>query len=484
MPPGLALQDISEVSTECGPGTAFVAIQGHAADGHEYLGDAASRGAEVAFVMRRPAESPAGMTLIQVEDTRRALGPLAHAVHGDPSRRMKVAGVTGTNGKTTTVYLLEAIYRACGLRPGLLSTIVARWPEQELPAGETTPSAARIARTMGAMARDGVQAVAMEVSSHGIAQHRLDGTRFASLALTNVTQDHLDYHKTMEAYEAVKMSIFESMPSHSPDGTAVVNLDDATGLKLAAKLDQESCLTYGIRSESADLLAESIYFHEKGMRLDLNFRGEKLVIETPMRGYFNAVNTLTATGLALGMGLDPEGIAKGCASFHGAPGRFEIIPAPKGIPVIVDYAHTPDALRQLLLNARGLAARRLIAVFGCGGDRDRGKRPQMGEAAAQLADEVIVTNDNPRTEDPEAIARDIVEGLKNLGGLDAHHRQILDRRAAIETAIHLAEEGDVVVIAGKGHEDYQIVGKVKHHFDDREAAREVIAALEKETAVR
>jgi len=203
-----------------------------------------------------------------------------------------------------------------------------------------------------------------------------------------------------------------------------------------------------------------------------------------MRGYFNAVNTLTATGLALGMGLDPAGIAKGCASFHGAPGRFEIIPAPKGVPVIVDYAHTPDALRQLLLNARGLAARRLIAVFGCGGDRDRGKRPQMGEAAAQLADEVIVTNDNPRTEDPEAIARDIVEGLKNLGGLDAHHRQILDRREAIESAIRLAEEGDVVVIAGKGHEDYQIVGKVKHHFDDREVAREVIAALENEPAVR
>ncbi len=219
------------------------------------------------------------------------------------------------------------------------------------------------------------------------------------------------------------------------------------------------------------------------MRLNLNFRGKKFEIETPMHGYFNAMNCLTACGLALGMGLDLEGIRKGCASFHGAPGRFEIIRAPKNIPVIVDYAHTPDALRQLLLNARGLSGGRLIAVFGCGGDRDRGKRPQMGEAAAQLADEVIVTNDNPRTEDPKAIARDIVEGMKAHGGLDTHHRQILDRREAIESAIRLAEEGDVVVIAGKGHEDYQIVGKVKHHFDDRETAREIIASLEKEKAV-
>jgi UDP-N-acetylmuramoyl-L-alanyl-D-glutamate--2,6-diaminopimelate ligase len=480
----LRLDDISEVSGECGAACAFVAIEGHASDGHAYLADASAHGAPCAFVMRHPPDAPPELTLIRVDDTRRALGPLAHAIHGQPSHGVKVAGVTGTNGKTTTVYLMEAIYRACGLRPGLMSTIVSRWPGSEIPAAETTPSAARIARTMGTMAKAGVEAVALEVSSHGIAQHRLDGTRFGAIALTNVTQDHLDYHKTMEDYAATKMSIFESMPDHSPDGVAVINLDDPTGERLAARLDQRRCLTYGIRAEKADLLAESIFFHEMGMRLDLNFRGRKMALETPMHGYFNAMNCLTATGLALGLGLDFEGIARGCAAFHGAPGRFEMIRTPQGFPVIVDYAHTPDALRQLLLNARGLTHRRLIAVFGCGGDRDRGKRPLMGEAAAQLADEVIVTNDNPRTEDPEFIASQIVEGLGGPGSLDTHHRVILDRREAIGTAIRLADEGDVVVITGKGHEDYQIVGKTKHHFDDREVAREAIAALEGERAIR
>jgi UDP-N-acetylmuramoyl-L-alanyl-D-glutamate--2,6-diaminopimelate ligase len=245
-------------------------------------------------------------------------------------------------------------------------------------------------------------------------------------------------------------------------------------------MDPDRCLTYAIRSEKADLLAESILFHADGMRIDLNFRGRVMTVDSPMHGYFNAMNCLTAVGLGLALGLDPEGIARGCAEFRGAPGRFEIIRAPKGVPVIVDYAHTPDALQQLLLNASGLATRRLIAVFGCGGDRDRGKRPLMGEAAARIAQEVIVTNDNPRTEAPEAIAAEIVEGLGGDGRLDASHRVILDRREAIATAIRLAEEGDVVVIAGKGHEDYQIVGKTKHHFDDREVAREVIAALESE----
>lgn len=476
------LKFATEVSSLCEPGAVFVAIEGQRADGHDFLADAAEHGASLALVTRIPKARPKDLPLIKVSDTRRALGPLAHALLGDPTKKMKIAGVTGTNGKTTTVYLLEKIMRAAGLRPGLISTVVTRWGEHETPSDETTPSGAKLARILAQMEKDGAEAVAMEVSSHAIDQKRVDGIAFDAIALTNVTQDHLDYHETMEQYVGTKMSIFERLGEFSPGALGVVNLDDPTGRRIADALAPDQRVTYGIRAQDADLVTESILFRDAGMTLNLIYRGERFTAHTPLHCYFNAMNCLTgiATGLALGLKIDP--IVAGVAQFTGAPGRFQIFESESGPQVIVDYAHTPDAMTQVLLNARGLARRRLIAVFGCGGDRDRSKRAQMGKVAANLAHELIVTNDNPRTEDPEKIIAEIVEGIGSIEGPKADHRVVLDRRQAIESAIAGASDGDIVVVAGKGHEDYQIIGTEKIHFDDCEVVRDAIASLKEKTS--
>jgi UDP-N-acetylmuramyl-tripeptide synthetase len=475
-PDGLQVDGVTEVSTRCGEGSMFVAIRGARADGHAYLADAASRGARVALVCDPAAVAPEGMTLLRVEDTRRAAGPLAQFIAGDPSRAMDVIGVTGTNGKTTTTFLLEAIFKAAGRRAGLLGTVVQRWGERTVTPDETTPSAPALADRMREMAADGVDALAMEVSSHAIDQHRIDGIRFRAVGLTNVTQDHLDYHRTMEAYAEVKASLFKRMHEENPGAIGAVNLDDPTGARIARMLRPEHRLAYSVSDESADLLAESILFHDDGFQLRINFRGDRFRLDSPMHCYFNAINCMTATALALAAGIEIEPIRAAVAGFRGAPGRFELVEGLPGVRIVVDYAHTPDALTQVLLNARRFARGRLIAVFGCGGDRDRAKRPLMGRAAARLAHRSIVTNDNPRTEDPREIARQIVEGMPpELANDPSAVRVILDRRAAIRSAVEGAAPGDAIVIAGKGHEDYQIVGREKRHFDDREVAREAIA---------
>lgn len=476
--PGLEIDRVSEVSGECDERTVFVAIPGSRADGHKYLADAAKHGAKVALVSAEVKNAPEGLALIRVADTRAVLGPLAHEVAGNPSEKMAVAGITGTNGKTTTAYLVEAILRACGRKPGLLSTVTTRWGDEERESKETTPSGAKIAEVMKAMASDGVDSVAMEVSSHAIDQGRIAGIRFAAMALTNVTQDHLDYHKTMEEYVATKKSVFENLAATSPGAIAVVNVDDAVGKEIAEGLDPKMRIAYGIRAQMADLMAESIFFHDEGMRLNLVFRGQTYSFDSPMHCHFNAQNLMAGIGLGFALGLDPEKMNEGCKAFRGAPGRFEFIRDREGVPVIVDYAHTPDALTQVLLNGRGFARGRLIVVFGCGGDRDRSKRPQMGKAAARLANEIIVTNDNPRTEEPAVIAGEILQGVEDVPeDVRAGCRLILDRRAAIAEAIRGADRGDVVVIAGKGHENYQIVGEEVLHFDDRVTVREIIEEM-------
>ncbi len=476
------IDDVSEDSRQCGPKTVFVAIDGNEADGHKFLADAARGGSPVALVTRMPDSAPDSMALIQVPDTRRAIGPLAHELHGNPSRAMTLLGVTGTNGKTTTVYLLEAILRAAGRAPGIMTTIVTRWGASETASAETTPSGAKIARSLAEMRSAGVGAVAMEVSSHAIDQHRVDGVHFAAVGLTNVTQDHLDYHGTMEAYAATKAAIFASMRRENPSAVGVINLDDEAGRRIARQLPEANLLTYSAEDPKASLYLRKLEFVDAGLELDVVYRradGEtiELTLTSPMHCRFNAMNILTAAGLALAAGVEPEAIRLGIADCRGAPGRFEMIDAAPGVRVIVDYAHTPDAVSQLLTNARAFARERLIAVVGCGGDRDAAKRPIMGRVAAELSDHVIVTNDNPRTEDPEAIARQIVAGITEAAGGAGDYRVVLDRRQAIAEAIGRARKGDVVVIAGKGHEDYQILGKRRIHFDDREVAREVIAAL-------
>lgn len=479
LPADLVFGGATEVSSRCAPGFLFVAVKGAKADGHAYLADAASRGATAALVCDPAVAAPPGMSLILVDDTRRAAGPVAQWIAGEPTLRTDVYGVTGTNGKTTTVFLMEKILEAAGQRPGIIGTVLTRWPGVELPAGETTPSAPALAQVMARMVGDGVNAIAFEVSSHAIDQGRVDGIRFRACALTNVTQDHLDYHKTMEEYAAVKLSLFDKMLAENPEAVGVVNLDDPTGRVLAERLPARNRITFAIEDERADLRATDVLMDDGGIRFHMNYRGRVQPIASPIHARFNVMNTLTAAGLALAGGVELEAIARGCAGFGGAPGRFEVVAGPPGVKVVVDYAHTPDALDKLLRNARSLTAGRLIAVFGCGGDRDNAKRPLMAAAANELADELVITNDNPRTEDEKRIVGHMLAGLPAEGGKP--RRVIHNRREAIEEALRGACPGDTVVIAGKGHEDYQIIGIEKHHFDDREVAREIGAALRAET---
>ncbi len=476
LPPQIEITEVTEDSRQCVPGSLFVALRGRDHDGHAFIEEAARAGARAAIVMDRLERCPEGMAILKVPDTRRIVGPLAQEVAGRPSWEMDVLGVTGTNGKTTTAYLTEAILRAAARRPALLSTITTRWPGEERPSKETTPSATALARLMRQMRQAGADALAMEVSSHAIDQRRIDGVRFRAAALTNVTQDHLDYHPSMEHYVATKRALFDRMRQTWSGAIGVVNLDDPTGRAIAGALPKANRLTYAIRTSGADLRTEAVFFGEEGTMLQLVHGSSRFTIRTPLPCLFNVQNCLAATGLALAIGLGPEAIDEGCRHFRGAPGRFEMIPADDRFKVIVDYAHTPDALRHLLINARTYVRRRLIVVFGCGGDRDPTKRPKMGRLAGELADELIVTNDNPRREDPEKIVQGILEGVRSAAA-GAHCRVILDRREAIVTALNSALEGDVVVIAGKGHEPYQILGDRTVHFDDREVVRQTLGRI-------
>lgn len=473
-PTGLAVEAVSDSSRDCGPETLFVAIAGTKVDGHSFLADAAGRGCRVALVSRKDLRAPKGMTLVPVANTRRALALIAQRLAGDPSRELLVLGVTGTKGKTTVTYLLESILRAAGLKTGVLGTVNYRWNEhiEVASAPQTTPSPMELARYLAAMKRDGVQAVAMEVSSHAIDQYRIDGISFKAAGLTNLTRDHLDYHETVEQYCQAKERLFTEVLS--PQAVAVLNLDDSAGRRFALSTCAAQILGLSLHRFEARLRVKAIQFFRAGMRIDAIYDGHSLRLETPMHGLFNVQNCLVAAGLALAAGLPEEAIRKGLAATQGAPGRFEFINAGQQFPIIIDYAHTPDSLTQLLLNARGLTRRRLIVVFGCGGDRDAGKRPLMGNAAARVADVAIVTNDNPRTEEPQAIAQAIVEGIEAGRGPDLRWHVQLDRREAIKEAIEMASAEDTIVIAGKGHENYQILGATKIHFDDKE---EAIAAL-------
>lgn len=475
VPGDLLVGAVSEDSRRCGPGVLFVAIEGTHEDGSVYLADAAARGCPAALVARRDTAAAPLLPCFQVDNPRRALALIAHRLAGDPSQKMTVVGVTGTNGKTTVAYMMEAIFKAAGMEPGVLTTVNMRWKDTIEVASQTTPSPTVIADRMARMERDGVRAVAMEVSSHALDQHRCDGIRFAAGALTNFTQDHLDYHHDMEQYKKAKERFFTEVLPVNPDAVAVLNMDDAAGREFARSTLCKRKIGYSLGHGNAPLSVQSLRCRARGgMTIGIDYHDRRIEIETPLTGLFNAVNCVTATGLALAVGIDPEAIRCGLAAMTGAPGRFERVEAGQPFPIIVDYAHTPDSLEQLLLNARGLARRRLIAVFGCGGDRDPLKRPLMGQVAARLAHQLIITNDNPRTEAPENIAKAIADGVKAGTTSEVKWEVLLDRRAAIRRAIALADKGDVVVIAGKGHEDYQILGKTKTHFDDREEAREAV----------
>ena len=469
------------------PGDLFVALRGTHADGHEHLAQALALGAVAVVVERLPqgialGERPA----VVVRDARRTLAPLSARFFGDPSAELVVVGVTGTNGKTSTTYLLESMLLAAGRRPGVIGTVEVRFADERIRSVNTTPESLALQRLLRSMRNQGVDAVAMEVSSHALAIGRTDECRFRVAAFTNLTQDHLDFHETMEAYREAKLRFFRE---HLGAGTdAVVNADDTHADAFAAAAREVGARVLRVSRKPApdvDLAVAEAQVTLTGTRARLRLPGGSLAVELPLLGDFNVENLLVAAGCAVALGLAPDAIARGAARCAQVPGRLERVDPnrPDAPTVLVDYAHTPDAVDKLLRTVRPLARGRLITVFGCGGDRDRGKRAPMAEAVSRWSDRAIATSDNPRTEDPLRILEDMTAGLQRLrrveaDGLDAADRSwtpLVDRRAAIELAIAIARPSDTVVVAGKGHEDYQIVGRERIPFDDRVEARRALA---------
>jgi UDP-N-acetylmuramoyl-L-alanyl-D-glutamate--2,6-diaminopimelate ligase len=441
------VSDLAYDTREVGPGALFFCVPGSRVDGHELAPEAVERGA-VALVVQRPLDLP--VPQLVVGSAREAMAVAADEFFGRPTEELVVAGVTGTNGKTTTSYLIHAIFEAAGMKPGLIGTIESRVGGEARPAVRTTPEAIDLQRTFRAMLDAGDRSVVMEATSHGSVLGRLERVRFDALAFTNLTQDHLDFHGSMEEYYEAKRRLFVE---HEPAPAAALNVDDPWGRKLADELralGRAPLRTYG-ESPDAELRAHPY--------------------ETRLRGRFNNLNILAAVAVSDLVGVPAAAVREGVERLPGVPGRFEAVDEGQPFTVLVDYAHTPDSLENVLRAARELTEARLICVFGCGGDRDRGKRPEMGRIAAELADVPIVTSDNPRSEDPRAIIDEILRGMDGEPVVEP------DRRAAIELAISEAVEGDVVVIAGKGHEQGQEFADRKIPFDDREVAREALRKL-------
>ncbi|ADY55005.1 UDP-N-acetylmuramoylalanyl-D-glutamate--2,6-diaminopimelate ligase [Syntrophobotulus glycolicus DSM 8271] len=442
------------------PGDIYICIPGFHADGHDFAEAAVKAGAAALAVERY---LPLDVPQIKVRNIRQTAGKIAAAVFGYPSQKLELIGVTGTNGKTTVTHLIESIAQENGKKTGLIGTLGSRIGNRGIPGQHTTPESAEIQDLLNQMVEEGVNTAVMEVSSHALDLGRIVGCRFDTAIFTNLTQDHLDYHQSMEEYLAAKGLLFAQMSGEKPGQKAILNADDQASEYLMTKT---SCrvVTYGIEKK-ADYQAEKIVLSDKGIYFDLVYKKirEKVFFATP--GKFSVYNVLAAYAWALDNGYESEKVQKALCNLQGVPGRFQSIRKGQPFLVIIDYAHTPDGLENVLSTAREITGRRLITVFGCGGDRDRGKRPLMAEAASGWSDYVIVTSDNPRTEDPEKIIGDILPGM---GKVD--YEVIVDRRRAIHRACTMAGEGDTVLIAGKGHEDYQIIGTSKIHFDDKEEA--------------
>lgn len=444
-------------------GDVFFCIPGFKHDGHDFAADAVGRGA-VALVVKRPLGGFEGVAQVVVPDPRIALSRASAMLLGCPSARLSVVGVTGTNGKTTTTYLIESVLRAAGHTTGLIGTVETRIADRKAPAGRTTPESLDLQRLFAEMLDEGVTAAAMEVSSHAIDLKRVEDVEFACAAFTNLSQDHLDYHRSMEEYFAVKRRLFSSLSK----GPAVVNVDDPAGATLA--VDSKAEWTVGF-AEGAKLRAVDVELEPRQTRFRLVESGSAIDVRIPLAGNFNVSNALVAAGCGRALGIDLATVARGLEAAEQVPGRLERIDCESGFAVFVDYAHTPAGLEQAIGAVRAVTKGRVITVFGCGGDRDPEKRPLMGAAASELSDVVVVTTDNPRTEDPVGIILQIEDGMR---AFETRYEVEVDRRRAIERAIEEAAPGDTVLIAGKGHEDYQIFADRTVHFDDREVAREAL----------
>ena len=446
------------------PGHLFVAVRGTQVDGHSFIPKAIEQGAVAVLCEDMPEERREGVTYVKVSSTEAAVGPVATMFYGDPSTKLKLVGVTGTNGKTTIATLLYNMFRKFGHRCGLLSTVCNYIEDEAIPADHTTPDPIELNRLLACMVEAGCEYAFMECSSHAIAQQRIGGLKFAGGLFTNLTRDHLDYHKTFENYRDAKKAFFDSLPKTA---FAITNADDKNGMVMVQNT-KATVKTYSTRS-LADFKAKIIECHFEGMYLDIDGRE----VGVQFIGKFNVSNLLAVYGAAVMLGKAPEDILLIMSSLRSVSGRLEPIRSKDGITAIVDYAHTPDALENVLnaihevLDGKG----KVITVCGAGGNRDKGKRPLMAQEAVKQSDRVIITSDNPRFEEPQDIINDM------LAGLNAQQMKkvisIADRREAIRTAAMMAEKGDVILIAGKGHEDYQEIKGVKHHFDDREEVRKI-----------
>ena len=480
-------------SRKVSAGQLFFATPGEKADGHDFIADAMRRGA-AAVVFSRAGNWPRASASIRVNDVRRTMGLWAAEFFGRPSEKLTLVGVTGTNGKTTLSYLVESILQAAGKQPGVIGTVSYRYRGHEAPSHHTTPESVDLQEMLAEMCRAGVDAVVMEVSSHALAQERVRGLAFDVGVFTNLSRDHLDYHRDMDDYFLAKSRLFTDYLSASakPRKAAVIFGDDPRGQELLGKIQVNNIdvWSYG-EGARWDIRPLRVECDVGGLRGTLQARQLQIEFNSPLIGAANLQNILGAVGVGLALGLDSRAVIEGIENLKSVPGRLEKVPNHLDLTILVDYAHSPDALEKVLGAVRPLTQGKLITVFGCGGDRDRGKRPLMGEIAGRLSDSVVLTSDNPRTENPLAILDEVESGIRTTNmtkrsvtapgssqipnpkaETESGYYVEADRRAAIGLAIHLAHPGDLILIAGKGHEDYQILGTHKIHFDDREVARD------------
>jgi len=463
--PTTGVRDATADSRAASPGSLFFCVPGERSDGHDFVGEAVARGAG-AVVVERPLDLDVAQLV--VPSVREAIGPVSSAVFGHPSRAMSVVGVTGTNGKTTSAFMLERAFKALGHTTGLIGTVEVHVAGDVIPVVHTTPEAPELQRLLATMRDRGVDAVAMEVSSHGLAYRRVSGTHFACALFTNLTRDHLDFHGTMESYEAAKRLLFAGDLAER----GAVNADDPAGARILEK-PAIPLTSFGF-SDAAEVRAVDVATTRAGSTFTCAAGGDRVHVTVRIAGGFNVVNALGALATVHALGWPLAAAAEAIADLDGVPGRMEAIESGQPFTVLVDYAHTPDSLSNVLRAAREVSEGSLVVVFGCGGDRDRGKRPLMGKVAAELADLAIVTSDNPRSEEPLAIIDEIVPGARSTG---RPYEVEPDRRAAIRRALERARPGDVVVIAGKGHEQGQRFADRVLAFDDRTVAREELASL-------
>lgn len=451
-------------SRQVQPGHLFVAVKGTQTDGHAYIGKAVAQGAAAVVCETWPEQLADGVTYVRVSDSESAAGCLATAFYGNPTERLRLVGVTGTNGKTTVATLLYELFRRFGYKCGLCSTVCNYIGDEALPTEHTTPDPVTLNRLLGRMADEGCEYAFMEVSSHAVAQHRIAGLKFAGGIFTNLTRDHLDYHKTFENYRDAKKAFFDGLPKTA---FAVTNVDDRNG-RVMVQNTKATVKTYSLRS-AADFKARVLEESFEGMCLDIDGRE----VSVPFIGRFNVSNLLAVYGAARCLGRRQEEILVGLSALRPVNGRFETLRSGEGVTAIVDYAHTPDALVNVLSTINEILKKRgqVITVCGAGGNRDKGKRPLMAQEAVKNSDKVIITSDNPRFEEPQAIIDDMLAGLNREQMRKVV--SVVDRREAIRTACMMAQPGDVVLVAGKGHEDYQEIRGVKHHFDDHEVIRDI-----------